>query len=394
MTQLSKYLVRFAAFAITAAVLAGCGSRPVTGALAPNTTAVEGASVESLLVVTTRSRSETPGTLFSGERANQRDFAEIAISLPPSHVSGQIEWPDSMPGDPARHMVTRKASYLNGDDGFRAAVRRELAARQPKDRQVFLFIHGYNTLFAEGVYRFAQVMHDSDAPGVPVLFTWASRGDFTDYVYDLNSAAVARDELEQTLEDLAASGAREVNVLAHSMGTWLMMETLRQMPPERRKKLSQKLKRIVLAAPDIDVGVFKDQMRRVGRLDPPIILLLSKDDRALNVSSIIAGGKDRVGRYGDDAELAALGALVIDLTNLEGPDSARHSKFAAFAAIAPRLTEVLQKDKLTVSGNEAAGSLGAAGKDLGSFVSSTVQVAVTLPVTLVTAPILLVTGGR
>jgi esterase/lipase superfamily enzyme len=291
-------------------------------------------------------------------------------------------------------MVTRKASYLNGDNGFRAAVRRELASRQPKDRQVFLFIHGYNTLFAEGVYRFAQVMHDSDAPGVPVLFTWASRGDLTDYVYDLNSAAVARDELEQTLEDLANSGAREVNVLAHSMGTWLMMETLRQMPPERRKKLSQKLKRIVLAAPDIDVDVFKDQMRRVGRLDPPIILLLSKDDRALNVSSIIAGGKDRVGRYGDDAELAALGALVIDLTNLEGPDSARHSKFAAFAAIGPRLTEVLQKDKLTVSGNEAAGSLGAAGKDLGSFVSSTVQVAVTLPVTLVTAPILLVTGGR
>jgi esterase/lipase superfamily enzyme len=266
--------------------------------------------------------------------------------------------------------------------------------RQPKDRQVFLFIHGYNTLFAEGVYRFAQVMHDSDAPGVPVLFTWASRGDLTDYVYDLNSAAVARDELEQTLEDLANSGAREVNVLAHSMGTWLMMETLRQMPPERRKKLSQKLKRIVLAAPDIDVDVFKDQMRRVGRLDPPIILLLSKDDRALNVSSIIAGGKDRVGRYGDDAELAALGALVIDLTNLEGPDSARHSKFAAFASIAPRLTEVLQKNKLTVSGNDAAGSLGAAGKDLGSFVSSTAQIAITLPLTIVTAPIMLVTGGR
>ncbi|WP_439528573.1 alpha/beta hydrolase [Pannonibacter sp.] len=267
-------------------------------------------------------------------------------------------------------------------------------ARQPKDRKVFLFIHGYNTLFAEGVFRFAQVMHDSDAPGVPVLFTWASRGDLTDYVYDLNSAAVARDELEQTLEDLAKSGALEVNVLAHSMGTWLMMETLRQMPPERRKRLSQKLKRIVLAAPDIDVDVFKDQMRRIGRLDPPIILLLSKDDRALNVSSIIAGGKDRVGRYGDDAELAALGAVVIDLTNLEGPDAAHHSKFAAFASIAPRLTEVLQKDKLTVSGNDATGSLGSAGKDLGSFVKSTVQVAVTLPVTLVTAPIMLVTGGR
>ena len=32
-----------------------------------------------------------------------------------------------------------------------------------------LFIHGYNTMFAEGLYRFAQVMHDSQAPAVPVL---------------------------------------------------------------------------------------------------------------------------------------------------------------------------------------------------------------------------------
>ncbi|MFN4008461.1 MAG: alpha/beta hydrolase [Pannonibacter sp.] len=379
---------------LAASLVTGCASRPVTGALVPNGATAEGATSHRLLVATTRGRAEAPNTYFSGERANQRDFAEITISVPPAHVPGSIEWPDSLPGDPAKHMVTREAGYLNGAGGFQAAVRRDLAARPAKDRKVLLFIHGYNTLFAESVYRFAQVTHDAGFSGVPVLFTWASRGDFTDYVYDLNSAAVARDELEQTLEDLANSGASEVNILAHSMGTWLLMETLRQMTPAQRARLSRKVKQIVLAAPDIDVDVFKDQMRRIGKLDRPIILLLSKDDRALDVSSLIAGGKDRVGRYDDEKALAALGAVVIDLTNLEGPDAARHSKFAAFAAIAPRLTDVLQKDKLHVSGDEATGSFGSAGKDLGSFVKSTVQVAVTLPVTLVTAPIMLVTGGR
>ena len=83
-------------------------------------------------------------------------------------------------------------------------------------------------MFAEGVYRLAQLAHDSKAPGVPVLFTWASRGKPTAYVYDLNSATAARDGLEHTLRLLLASNAEEVNVLAHSMGNWVTVEAFRQ----------------------------------------------------------------------------------------------------------------------------------------------------------------------
>jgi esterase/lipase superfamily enzyme len=89
---------------------------------------------------------------------------------------------------------------------------------------VFVFIHGYNTLFAEGLYRFAQVVHDSKATGVPVLFTWASRGKLAAYVYDNNSATAARDDLEHTLRLLLASNADQVNILAHSMGNWVTVE--------------------------------------------------------------------------------------------------------------------------------------------------------------------------
>ena len=54
-------------------------------------------------------------------------------------------------------------------------------------------------MFAEGLYRLVQIAHDAKAPGVPVLFTWASRGKATAYLYDTNSATAARDELEHTL---------------------------------------------------------------------------------------------------------------------------------------------------------------------------------------------------
>ncbi|MBL6430625.1 MAG: alpha/beta hydrolase [Alphaproteobacteria bacterium] len=54
---------------------------------------------------------------------------------------------------------------------------------------------------------------------------------------------------------------------------------------------------IAMAAPDLDVDVFKAQMRRAGKPKKPFILLVSRDDRALRASSLIAGGKQRLGAY-------------------------------------------------------------------------------------------------
>lgn len=55
-----------------------------------------------------------------------------------------------------------------------------------------MFIHGYNTQFDDAVYRITQIVQDSGYKGAPVLFTWASAGRALDYVYDTNSATVAR----------------------------------------------------------------------------------------------------------------------------------------------------------------------------------------------------------
>ena len=45
----------------------------------------------------------------------------------------------------------------------------------------------------------------------------------------------------------------------------------------------------------------------------------------------------------DVAELAALGATVIDLTDLKGTDPTNHDKFAQLAAVAPELRDVLAR---------------------------------------------------
>ena len=203
----------------------------------------------------------------------------------------------------------RDEKYLDGDKAFVQALNAQLALRPPGSRNVFLFIHGFNTMFAEArLSRGRSSLMIPRLPGVPVLFTWASRGKPTAYVYDLNSATAARDGLEHTLRLLLRSNAEKVNVLAHSMGNWVTVEAFRQIRISGDLRPRTRSATILLAAPDIDIDVFKSQLRRFGKPQKPFYVVLSQDDRALFLSRTIAGGVTRVGDSPDTAELTALGA--------------------------------------------------------------------------------------
>ncbi len=194
----SGLLSRFSLFLLLS-VLTACGPRPETGFLIPSSETAEGANTKTLLIATTRQRDGGEGTFFNGERGHKLDFAQVSISVPPTHVPGEVEVPASAPGNPATEFTVRQAHYVEGEKQFIAHLNAQLAQRPVGKRHVLLFIHGYNTMFAEGIYRLTQMAHDSQSPAVPLLFTWASRGRIGEYVYDNNSATEARDDLERTL---------------------------------------------------------------------------------------------------------------------------------------------------------------------------------------------------
>jgi esterase/lipase superfamily enzyme len=326
---------------VVAVPLAACATRPESGFLSPVAENTIGASNHTLLIATTREQDARPGTFFNGERGRSLHYATLTVSIPPTHIPGKIEWASTPPGNPAADFVVRDEASLDGDKAFVQALNAQLAMHPKGSRKVFVFIHGYNTLFAEGLYRFAQVVHDSKATGVPVLFTWASRGKLAAYVYDNNSATAARDDLEHTLRLLLASNADQVNILAHSMGNWVTVEALRQIKISGNLQYASKFGNVFLAAPDIDVDVFKSQMRRFGKPRKPYYIVLSKDDKALGFSKFIAGGENRVGADSNIEELEALGATVIDLTDVEGDDASNHDKFVQLSTVAPELRAVL-----------------------------------------------------
>ena len=76
------------------------------------------------------------------------------------------------------------------------------ATKQSGRNKVLVFVHGFNNRFDDAVYRFAQIVHHSNVPVVPVLFTWPSRGELRlrAYTYDRESANFSRDALDKYLE--------------------------------------------------------------------------------------------------------------------------------------------------------------------------------------------------
>src|SRR5690606_23831870 len=143
-------------------------------------------------------------------------------------------------------------------------LRQAIAARPPGDRDVVLFIHGYNNTFAEGLYRFAQIEHDLNLPGVPMHFSWPSRGQPLAYAADRDSVLYSRDGLERSIEIAAQAGGKTI-LVAHSMGAALLMESLRQMAIAGKRDTLDRIGAVVLLSPDIDVGLFRMQVRTIGR---------------------------------------------------------------------------------------------------------------------------------
>jgi esterase/lipase superfamily enzyme len=346
----------------------------------------DSAGTVRIFVATTREPG-TESVLFSGERGRANAFAAIDISVPRNHVAGELELPSSGRPVPKDHFTVTQARRL-ALPAIKDEVKAAIMKLRPADRDVLVFIHGYNTTFADAALRFSQIVHDSGYKGVPVLFTWPSRGELLAYPYDRESAMFSRDFLEGSLRAISRDlGAARVDVLAHSMGTLLTLETLRQAKIRGDGNFNGKLRDVMLASPDVDLDVFRTQIHTIDR---PMTVFVSKDDKALGFSRRFAGDKRRLGALSAEdadtlAELKAKKIEIIDLSDISTSDSLNHGKFAASPKVVALIGKRLQSD------GSRSGLLGDAVGDVAGGVLGVVGSGVEL---IVNAPAAIATGGR
>jgi esterase/lipase superfamily enzyme len=311
-----------------AVILASCSSAP-RGMLVP-VAPVPGTDRVDILAATTRAPSDEAGVLYSGDRGDGVSFSQIVVSIPRERQVGTIQLPRSVPGNPTTDFVATSATPV-----AKADLGRWFRTAGGRKRRVFAFVHGFNTPFDRAVFRFAQLTHDADAEAAPVLFSWPSRGGLLDYRRDFDNASHSRSDLAYLLRVAADSpSVGEIVILAHSMGSWPAMEAIRQLGLEPGG-IPRKITNVILASPDLDVGVFRRQVEDMGKRRPRITLFVSQHDRALQLSRFIARGATRLGgidptRDEYRRQLAGLSAItVLDLSAISAGDRVNHDLYAA-----------------------------------------------------------------
>ena len=332
---------------IGAATVAGCGPRGSIAMLPPE--AVAGANVQRVIVATSRAPAPAP-VFFSGRNAFRTGFARFDVAVPPDRPAGSIRFPRGTP-DPRRDFLVTHAERLSGSRAFVQQVN-AAAASGPHSRIGAMFVHGFNTNFAESLMRHVQLRHDLAAPGVGVLFSWPTAANLLAYAVDREHALFSRDSLVETMQLMRRTRLSGYNLIAHSMGAFLAMESLRTLALLGDRASLGRIGAVVLIAADLEVDLFRRQAEPVLAAGVPIYLLVSSQDRALRWSATLRGESRRVGNVYTREELGGLDVGIIDLSAVNPGEITGHLKVGSSPELIALVRRMRQR-QATLFGGEA-----------------------------------------
>ena len=227
----------------------------------------------------------------------------------------------------------------------------ENPAQHTREKHVTLFIHGYNTTWAEAVRRYRQISSalytGRSSLGLCVLFTWPSDG--------MKTARRSADELAQVLSTLYDHLHRnqvrtmetgqpqcraKISIIAHSMGSYLLQKAMHHVWTRKNQPLLVSLvNQLVMVAADVDNDLFSggETVDRtdgdgIANLTYRVTALYTGLDSTLGVSAGLKHfGKRRLGRSGlDNPSDVADNVWDIDCSRLlAGADNVHSAYFDA-----------------------------------------------------------------
>lgn len=193
-------------------------------------------------------------------------------------------------------------------------------------KSVMLYVHGFNQTFDQATLTAAQIAVDMSysteddrisreietadlAYGVPVIFSWPNSESFVAYGIDRENVAASAPDFAKLLDLLIDEvGARQVNIIIHSMGNRLFINGLRNYAERYVATASGHPElRIIHAAADLNHREYLNAMRKFedsllasnkANLRPYVTVYASRNDTALRASrvAINAGLRCRLGK--------------------------------------------------------------------------------------------------
>lgn len=241
-------------------------------------------------------------------------FGFADVSVPSNRKLGDIPRPSwlrfEFRENEAKHVILRKVQ-LTGPKAFAAEL------KNAKSKRAFIFVHGYNVSFQDAALRTAQLALDLDIRCVPIFYSWPSQAGLLKYAVDWTNVEWTTPHLESFFNYVMdQTQFDEVYVIAHSMGGNAAVRALAAVLQAKGGTAKGRFKELILAAPDIDADVFKDQlMPAFQRLSTGVTLYASDNDKALKASVGVHQHK-RAGLAGKQP-LVAKGLETIDASFID-----------------------------------------------------------------------------
>jgi len=218
--------------------------------------------------------------------------------------------------------IAEKIPYFIPEDRERLAAIRETGIeglwqdmeRASNEQGPILYLHGFYIGFGKACKRSSYFQESLGLERRLMLFSWPSDGALLNYTRDESDLYWSVDPLETTLVDMVERfGAGNVNIVAHSLGTrgvFLALVRMAQKEHTTRPLFNQ----VVLLAPDIDAGIFKQYLAEIQPLARNITVYVSGNDRPLALSKQVHG-YPRLGASGPHLDGLA-GVEIIDLSDI------------------------------------------------------------------------------
>jgi len=231
---------------------------------------------------------------------NKLHLGITSVSIPQNHRPGELEskpwWKFIFKANPKKSIVLLELEELNRKIFYLSL---NYLLKKTENDSVFIFVHGYNVTFEDAIRRTAQLAYDMEFPGIPVTYSWPSKGTEKGYLADEDRVRLTKPHFKKFLEDIKSNmdPSSEINILAHSMGNRALTNALLDIAHQFDSPL---FNQVILAAPDINAEIFKQQIApKILKTAQHFTLYASSDDKALRISKTLHDFP-RLGQSGKD----------------------------------------------------------------------------------------------
>lgn len=292
-----------------------------------------------VFVATNRGWFESPG---DPEAANtvldEVQYGRCAVSIPQQRRGTEVKLASDHRGSGRTESIANVESTALTTDEFLDGVNQQL--EQSRQRDLLLFVHGFNVPFEAAVTRAAQLGRDIPFNGAIVAYCWPTQGGVMSYYEDepINSTSVGPfTEFLHTLRSGIPADAK-IQIVVHSMGNRIVMEALDRLPrPKRGKPFTN----VVLCSPDVGRRDYLKWAPGVVEQSERVTLYANQSDSAL----IISKGLHAEPRAGDAEYLIVTdGIETIDCSRVD-LSFMGHSYYGSNSDMLTDLFQLLKEDK-------------------------------------------------